>query len=271
MSYCDDMEKTTSQFLIYALHHPESDHVYIGQSSLGMKRPMQHGQAVSMEKLAHLPRIKWIGSLRAKGLEYEIAILEELPSADDLNDAEKFYIACFKAMGIPLLNLTEGGDGGAEISRRYWSDPKSREKKSKERLGQKHDEETKTKISESHKGKKKSLEVRANMSRAAQERAATPEWKEKQSKAQKIAHGTDEKRAQAAEWAKLASHDAHKTPEYRAKQSEAQKASCATEEVRARKSAATTRLAQDPEYIAKLSAARKAWWAARKKKEETPC
>ena len=267
MSYCDDMEKeTTSQFLIYALHHPESDHVYIGQSSQGMTRPMQHGRPWSMEKLAKLPRIKWIKSLRAKGLEYEIAILEELSSVDDLDDAEKFHIACFKAMGIPLLNLTEGGDGGAEISRRYWSDPKSREKKRKERIGQTWNKETKAKMSAAHKGRKKTPEERANMAAAAKRRWATPGYRDKQAVAQRASHSSPEKRAQAAEWAKLASRDTNRSPEYRAKQSDAAKTSCAKEEVRARKSAAATLKAQDPEYIAKLSAARKAWWAERKKK-----
>ena len=263
--YSDMENKTTSQFLVYALHHPDSDHVYIGQSSRGMLRPQEHEKYLHAPKFARLSRVKWIKSLHAKGLKPEIAVLEEFADASELNDAERFYIAYFKSLGIPLLNCTEGGDGGAEISRRYWADPASREKKRLERLGYKHLAETKVRMSAASKGKKKSAEHCASMSEARRRNWENPEYRARQIAAQKAAKNSDKARAQAAEWAKLSSHDTHRSPEYRAKQSEIAKAACASDEVRERKSDAATLKAQDPEYIEKLSIARKKWWAKRKR------
>jgi len=235
-------ETTSSQFIVYALHHSDSDHVYIGQSSRGMLRPQQHDQQAELPKFAHLPRAKWIRSLHARGLKPEIAILEEFENDEDLDDAERFHIAYYKSIGIPLLNCTEGGDGGAEISRRYWSDPASREKKRVERTGRKHSAETKAKMAASAKGKTKSAEHCAAMSEARKRNWATPGYREKQVESQKVAQNQSN---------------------VVAKKSEAATTQWADQDARDRKSEQSRRHWQDPKNKAKLSEAMKRSWERR--------
>lgn len=190
--------KPTSPFLIYVLHHPDSLRVYIGKSSSGMTRPSQHFDPSHLRTCARLPSAKWIQSLRKRGLEPQISILEEVATQDGLNEAECFYIAYFRSLGTPLLNLTDGGDGApgykptaealqnmsaaqrrrientpgavgrlTSMSNEYWSDEAARDKKSAERTGQQWSPETKAKMSASAKGKPKSAEHRANIAKAA--------------------------------------------------------------------------------------------------------
>lgn len=100
-----------SDFIIYALHHDDSDHIYIGKSSNGLRRPKQHGSPVNIRKHPNYPVVRWIKKRRASGEDYKIAILEEHATNTNLNEAERFYIASFRSIGVPLLNLTDGGDG----------------------------------------------------------------------------------------------------------------------------------------------------------------
>lgn len=290
-----DTNEQDPQCIIYLLHHPASKQLYIGKSAKGMKRPRGHSEPGQLKHYAHLPRAKWIQSLKKRGLEAQIVILEVCASPNDLDEAERFHISYFRSLGFRLLNLTDGGDGingyrhsdkararmskkhkarantdegrqrMAEMANNYWSTDEAREKKRLERLGYKHPDETKAKTSAALKGKKKSAEHCAALSEARKRNWANPEYRARQVAAQKATHGTAERKAQAAEWAKLSSHDTHRSPEYRAKQSEIAKAACASDEVRARKSDAATLKAQDPEYIEKLSIARKKWWAKRKR------
>jgi len=104
-------ETTSSRFIVYALHHPDSDHVYIGLSTKGMKRPRQHGLPYFLRKCAHLPKTKWIKALRERGLEPDVVVLEECSSKSELNEAERFHILYLRSIGMRLLNLTDGGDG----------------------------------------------------------------------------------------------------------------------------------------------------------------
>lgn len=99
------------EYITYALHHDESPHVYVGKSSSGFIRPRQHGLPAYMKMHAHLPVIKWISKLRKSGKEFEIVVLEKFDSINGLDESERFHIANFKAIGMSLLNLTEGGDG----------------------------------------------------------------------------------------------------------------------------------------------------------------
>ena len=62
------------QLIIYALYHPNSKRVYVGKSSKGRKRPQAHSSPSHLKQYAHLPRAKWIQSLKKRGLEPEIGI-----------------------------------------------------------------------------------------------------------------------------------------------------------------------------------------------------
>lgn len=98
-----------SEFLVYGLIDPETLLVrYVGRSSSGLKRPQTHGNPRNLAKRTHCAR--WIRGLRARGLDFQIVVLESLDSADRLNAAEQWWIAYGKASGWHLANHTAGGD-----------------------------------------------------------------------------------------------------------------------------------------------------------------
>jgi hypothetical protein len=131
------------KFIIYALHHDDSDRIYVGQSAVGMVRPIRHGHEYSMKEFEHLPIVRWIRKLRAQGKDYKISVLEVLEKREELSPAEIFYIAYFRGLGMRLLNCTAGGEG---------------------RLGYKCSDETKAKISAKSKLYKATPETRAKQS-----------------------------------------------------------------------------------------------------------
>src|ERR1700694_1006043 len=99
------------QHIIYALVDPRTRGIrYIGKSCTGTTRAVAHGSPAHMLRWpSH--KTNWIRELQGLGLKYEIQILEVLPTADALCDAERRWIAHGRAQGWPLTNLTDGGDG----------------------------------------------------------------------------------------------------------------------------------------------------------------
>ena len=79
----------------------------------------------------------------AHGDCYGIAVLEEVAESTLLCDAERKWIAHGRAMGLPLTNGTDGGDGGTT------------------RAGVPNSQETRAKISASKKGKPARADVAA--------------------------------------------------------------------------------------------------------------
>lgn len=264
-----------SKLFVYALHHPESQHIYIGKTVKGVRRIQEHTFPSSFERYAQLPRQRWLKSLRDRGLEPQWVVLETCSTNEELCEAERFYIEYFRWLGIPLLNLTDGGDGilghkhsestrekmsqsnrrrdaSAEdrsermrkISQKRWDDPAQHDKCSERQQGKKRKLETIAKISATKTGEKKSAEARANMAAAAKKRWTDPEYRAKQVAAQRAAKASDEARAQASKWAR----DAWATDEYRAKIADS----------------------HDEEYRKKLVARVKVDRAKRKKKDEQP-
>lgn len=99
-----------SRFLIYGLVDPRTDEVrYIGQSSSGLIRPLNHGTPSSLQCRRHSAH--WLRSLGDAGLHYGVRILEELSSRDDLDKAEIRWIAAARAAGWSLTNHNDGGGG----------------------------------------------------------------------------------------------------------------------------------------------------------------
>lgn len=113
-------------FVIYALHHDDSRRIYVGQSIRGLERARHHGRPYNL-KAGRTPATlaSWIKKYQARG-GYQIAVLEECVAKEDLNEAEKFHIAYLRSLGIPLLNLTDGGDGNP--GRHITLTPESRER-----------------------------------------------------------------------------------------------------------------------------------------------
>lgn len=116
------------QYLVYGLIDPRTRLIrYVGKSSSGLTRPRMHSQPRSLKPKSH--KNAWLRGLFASGGTYEIVILETLEDpkalgslcwwrAGDapennaaLNDAECWWIAYGRALGWPLTNLTDGGDG----------------------------------------------------------------------------------------------------------------------------------------------------------------
>lgn len=133
------MEKVQHpQCFVYGLVDPATRLVfYVGQTIRGLSRPNMH---------------------RQKGWVFEIAILEAvddpvMPSASLcpwlptgrnpslLNEIERYWVALGRALGWPLLNKTDGGDG-----MRVRGSPSTRAKMSASHKGNVHSEETKKKI-----------------------------------------------------------------------------------------------------------------------------
>lgn len=104
---------------------------YVGQTSVGMARPKSHSKEWSLEADSNLHKVAWIRSLQAEGLEPRVVVLSRLESADQLDSEEVRLIEHHRALGSPLLNLTDGGGG---------------------RRGFEHSEATKVKISEAKYG-----------------------------------------------------------------------------------------------------------------------
>lgn len=98
-----------TKFLIYGLVDPRTKLVrYVGKSSSGLTRPRSH---LCPSNLAHRTySARWIKSLLALGLRYEIVVLET-PHKEILSDTERWWIAYGRASGWPLTNLTDGGEG----------------------------------------------------------------------------------------------------------------------------------------------------------------
>lgn len=83
----------------------------------------------------------------------ELIILEKI-SILEWEDAEKWWIAYCKFLGVSLTNGTDGGDGVLPTpeTRRKMSEAQTGEKHSM--YGKRHTDETKRKMSNSHKGEK---------------------------------------------------------------------------------------------------------------------
>lgn len=97
-------------FIIYGLADPRSGELrYVGKSHKGVVRLSGHICPSGLKARGH--RTNWLKSLLALGLKPEIFVIEELPSADGLKEAERHHIAQFRALGCNLTNLTPGGDG----------------------------------------------------------------------------------------------------------------------------------------------------------------
>jgi DNA-binding XRE family transcriptional regulator len=96
---------------IYVLHHDNSDFVYIGMSTSGLRRPEMHGKPAYLRKHGRLPVVQWIKKRIKHGETYKIAVLETCATKHELPAAEQFYISSFRGMGFKLLNCTGGGEG----------------------------------------------------------------------------------------------------------------------------------------------------------------
>jgi len=96
---------------IYDLSDPRSGEVrYIGKSVRPRERLATHIREARAGSVVHCKR--WIWGLLAEGLAPVLGIIEEV-SREAANDAERYWIGCFRTVGADLTNRTLGGDGQA--------------------------------------------------------------------------------------------------------------------------------------------------------------
>ena len=101
------MLKSDKRSIIYGLVDPRSGSLrYIGSTSRGLIRPQEHWKRrQERERNDHCHA--WIRSLLRENLIPDVFIIEE---TDHLEEAEQFWIACFKMIGADLTNMTIGGE-----------------------------------------------------------------------------------------------------------------------------------------------------------------
>src|SRR6476620_3006053 len=122
---------------IYALSEPVTGELrYVGQTALTLENRLKsHTWDSTLAHKNH--RTKWLKKLISQGLLPIIELLEEV-SESEANDAERFWITQFKALGCRLINVQEGGIGWTRGQKRPGlHTPESRAKTSKALKGRK--------------------------------------------------------------------------------------------------------------------------------------
>jgi hypothetical protein len=76
-----------------------------------MRRPKQHGEDWHLAMASY--KNNWIKSLRAAGLDFEIVVLQRCADQEELNSAERWWVAVGReALGGRFTNICDGGEGG---------------------------------------------------------------------------------------------------------------------------------------------------------------
>lgn len=140
---------------VYGLIDPRTNELrYIGKTRRGMVRPREHWDKYGLKRNDKCHR--WVLKLSKLGLIPHVEVLEEC-RLDDLDDCERFWISSLRAAGAELLNMTDGGEGGAlimdDVTRAKFSHPGERNPF----FGRKHSAETRRKISDAKRGKPSGL------------------------------------------------------------------------------------------------------------------
>ncbi len=150
---------------IYTLADPRSGAIrYVGWSLNPRQRLNAH---VWRARHGGVYKYHWIAQLLALGLRPSLAVVE---SGDgDYAEAERRWIAHYRALGCRLTNLTDGGDGAPG----HRPSAAARAKMSVAHRGKRLAPESAAKIAAALKGRKHSPEHRANSTAARKGRVPT--------------------------------------------------------------------------------------------------
>lgn len=121
---------------------------------------------------------------------YEIVIAHEGLTWAQACDLERYYIRSFRAQGLKLVNMTDGGDGVpnppaevreriAESKKAQWEDPEFRAKMSKSVKAQWEDPEYRARLAEARKAMWEDPAYRARISEAKKAMWADPKHRAK--------------------------------------------------------------------------------------------
>lgn len=149
---------------IYGLKDPRTGDIrYIGKSI----RPLERLENHINEPATKCHRSNWLKELKRLGLRPDMVLLEMVVGEWPWQEAERFWIARGRALGWPLTNNTDGGDGVCGLP------PESRERIRRTWLGRKHKPETLLKLSARRRGRIVTEETRAKHSRSMKGRKIT--------------------------------------------------------------------------------------------------
>jgi group I intron endonuclease len=128
--------------LVYGLVDPHTKEVrYVGKQGGKSSRFTQHMKPSTYTKRSgHV--YSWIRHLVENGVEPKQVILAECSTQEELNEAEKAFIAYFRGTSNRLCNHTDGGDGAPG----YKASEETKAKLRSAQLGKKHSEETKSRL-----------------------------------------------------------------------------------------------------------------------------
>jgi hypothetical protein len=101
----------SNKIAIYALTDPNTGCVrYVGKSK-DLDYRVRYGHLGSELRKASLHKSRWLRKLASVGLKPTVEVLEWADEAE-WQERERHWIAHYRALGAPLTNMTDGGDGG---------------------------------------------------------------------------------------------------------------------------------------------------------------
>lgn len=107
-------------FLIYGLVDPTTGQLrYVGKSTSRLRRPARHSAPSELKK-DNTHKGRWLKTLSQKPA---VVVIQELDDTEILSEAERFWIQYFRQLGMPLTNLTDGGEGTKGLIRGKGSRP----------------------------------------------------------------------------------------------------------------------------------------------------
>lgn len=134
---------------IFCLIDPRDETIfYVGQTSTGPREPekyVRRGYGGTKRNVCRYTR-----RLEKLGLQASWEILEEV-SIEMLDDAERFWISNFRAAGVALTNIADGGAG----NRGFRHTPEAKEKISTALVGRPISDETHRRLSAGQVGNQK--------------------------------------------------------------------------------------------------------------------
>lgn len=167
---------------IYALIDPRTDEVrYVGVTVNTTQRLADHIKASAYET-TH--KAHWIKQLLVLGLRPVMQILEQGIGHEASTEAERRWVAHYRAEGAALTNHTDGGDG---VPGHFWSDeqrakiigrpvtPEARAKIAAARKGQPMNAQHRERLIGVHTGKPLSAEHKAKISAYHKTRVHSPD------------------------------------------------------------------------------------------------
>lgn len=165
-------------YYIYLIINKVNGKTYVGQRK--SLKEWYEDKYMGSGKLLKKAKIKY-------GIEnFEKFLIQHCYSKEEVNKAERFWIAEYRSRGKAEYNIADGGDGGnGEANKGKHRSEETKQKLSESHKGNRLSESTKQKMSEVRKGKKHSEEWAKNISEAKKGKKLSEEHRRKLSEAKK--------------------------------------------------------------------------------------